>query len=79
MKNISLGGVRITSDEDFDIGQTLDVELFLPNGMTIEAVAKVVWIKRQPPGSEGLYDVGMEFMGLSGIARLELDSALDQD
>jgi len=77
--NLSVGGVRIYSDEDLDIGQTLELEFFLPNGITIEAVAKVVWIKKKQAGSEGLYDVGMEFTNLSEVAMMELDSVLNQD
>jgi hypothetical protein len=79
VKNLSIGGVRIYSDEDLDVGQTLELEFFLPNGITIEAAAKVVWIKKQQPGSEGLYDVGMEFTNLSEVALMELDSVLNQD
>src|SRR4030042_2504457 len=79
VKNLSIGGVRIYSDEDLDIGQTLDLEFLLPNGITIEAAAKVVWIKRQQPGSEGLYDGGMEFTNLSEVALTELASVLNQD
>jgi len=79
VQNLSLGGVRICSDQDLDIGQTLELELFLPNGITIEAAARVVWIKTQQPGSEGLYDVGMEFTNLSEVALMELDSVLNQD
>jgi len=79
VKNLSVGGVRIYSDEDLDIGQTLELEFFLPNGITIEAAAKVVWIKKQQAGSEGLYDVGMEFTNLSEVAMMELDSVLNQD
>ena len=78
VKNISGGGVRICSDEDLDIGRTLDLELLLPNGIAIEVVAKVVWIRKQPPGSEGLYDVGLEFIDLSETARMELDFILDE-
>jgi len=79
VQNLSLGGVRICSDQDLDIGQTLELELFLPNGITIEAAARVVWIKTQQPGSKGLYDVGMEFTNLSEVALMELDSVLNQD
>jgi c-di-GMP-binding flagellar brake protein YcgR len=79
VKNLSIGGVRIYSDENLDIGQTLELEFFLPNGITIEAAAKVVWIKKQQPGSEGLYDVGMEFTDLSEVALIELDSVLNRD
>jgi len=77
--NMSLGGVRISCDENLDIGQMLELEFFLPNGISIEASAKVVWIKKLPPGSEALYDVGMEFKKLSEVAVLELDTILNKE
>jgi c-di-GMP-binding flagellar brake protein YcgR len=77
--NMSLGGVRIDCDENLDIGQMLELEFFLPNGITIEASARVVWIKKLPPGSEALYDVGMEFQSLSDVAVLELDAVLNKE
>lgn len=77
--NMSLGGVRIDCDENLDIGQMLELEFFLPNGISIEASAKVVWIKKLPPGSEALYDVGMEFQRLSEVAGLELDTILNKE
>jgi len=76
---MSLGGVRIDCDENLDIGQMLELEFFLPNGISIEASAKVVWIKKLPPGSEALYDVGMEFKKLSEVALLELDTILNKE
>jgi c-di-GMP-binding flagellar brake protein YcgR len=77
--NMSLGGVRIDCDENLDIGQMLELEFFLPNGISIEVSAKVVWIKRLPPGSEAFYDVGMEFQRLSEVAVLELDAVLNKE
>ena len=77
--NMSFGGVRIDCDENVDIGQMLELEFFLPNGITIDALAKVVWIKKLPPGSEALYDVGMEFIRLSELAELELDAVLNKE
>jgi c-di-GMP-binding flagellar brake protein YcgR len=77
--NMSLGGVRIDCDENLDIGQMLELEFFLPNGISIEASAKVVWIKKLPPGSEALYDVGMEFQRLSEVDVLELDAVLNKE
>jgi len=76
VSNLSLGGVRIYSDERLDIGQELDLEFFLPSGALLEAKARVVWLKELPPGSPGIYDVGLEFLALSGKTRNELSSVL---
>jgi c-di-GMP-binding flagellar brake protein YcgR len=76
VSNLSLGGVRIYSDERLDIGQELDLEFFLPNGAVLEARAKVVWLKELPPGSQGVYDMGLEFLALPKKVRKELSIVL---
>jgi hypothetical protein len=78
VSNLSSGGVRIYSVQRLDIGQELDLEFFLPNGSVLEAKARVIWIKELPPGSKGIYDVGMELIKLSGKARKELALVLRQ-
>ncbi len=78
VNNLSLQGVRIYSDEHLDVGQTLELEFYFPNGMTLEVIARVVWIKKQMPGSRGLYDVGMEFINLSEAAQKELSAVLEE-
>jgi len=77
VSNLSLGGVRIYSDERLDIGQELELEFFLPNGVVVKASARVVWSKELPPGSQGVYDVGLEFLALSKRARKELSHILE--
>jgi len=74
--NISLGGVRIYSDERTDVGQEVELEFFLPAGSTVRAKARVVWIKELPPGAPGIYDVGLEFVALSKKAREELSKVV---
>jgi hypothetical protein len=76
VSNLSLGGVRIYSDERFYVGQKLELEFFFPNGSIIKATAGVVWTKELPPGSEAIFDVGMEFTELSEEARKELEGVL---
>ncbi|MDH7512340.1 MAG: PilZ domain-containing protein [Clostridiales bacterium] len=78
VSNLSLGGVRIYSDERLDTAQVLDLEFFLPNGSVVGAKARVVWVKELPPGSKGVYDVGMELIKLSGKAWKELALVLRQ-
>ena len=76
VSNISLGGVRIYSDERLDVGQELELEFFFPNRTVVKAKARVVWIKELPPGSRGIYDVGLEFVAFPKKAREELSSVL---
>jgi c-di-GMP-binding flagellar brake protein YcgR len=76
VSNLSLGGVRIYSDERLDIGQELDLEFFLPHGSVLEARARVVWLKELPSESLGIYDVGLEFLALPQKARKELSLVL---
>jgi len=65
VSNLSLGGVRIFSDEWLGVGEKLALEFFLPDGSTVEAITKVAWIKEMPEEGEAVYDVGMEFLELS--------------
>jgi hypothetical protein len=63
--NISLAGVRIYSNKPLKIGQALEIELLIPSGNSLKAIVRVVWINAMPPGSEALYDVGLEFLNIA--------------
>ncbi len=63
--NISLAGLRIYSNKPFKKGQAMEIELLLPSGDSLKAIVKVVWINALPPGSEALYDVGLEFLNIA--------------
>jgi c-di-GMP-binding flagellar brake protein YcgR len=62
VSDISVGGVRVYSDERYEVGQKLELELFFPNDVSGKSIARVVWIKELPPGSGAVYDVGLEFL-----------------
>lgn len=76
ISDISLGGVRIFSDEPLMEGKGLHLELHLPLKQEVTATARVVWIKELPPGSEARYDVGLEFIHLPSPAMDELKTIL---
>ena len=76
VSNLSLVGVRIYSDERLNVGGRLELEFFLPDGSTVEARAKVAWIKEMPEGAEAVYDVGMEFVELREEAIKKLKTVL---
>ena len=74
ISNISPGGARIYSDEPLKEGKGVQIELELPSGKSVTATARVVWIDELPPGSEGRFDVGLEFLVISDEAFDELKS-----
>ena len=65
VSDLSLGGVRIFSDDPLEVGEQLALEFFLPDGSTVKALTKVTWIKEMPENAEAVFDVGMEFVELS--------------
>jgi hypothetical protein len=75
--NISLGGVRIYSDEPIEVGKRLEIEFFLPEDVSIIAIVRVVWIEKLPPDARAPYDVGLEFIDLPPHALKELESVLE--
>jgi len=76
VSDLSLGGVRIYSDEWLAVGGHLELEFYLPDGTTVEARAKVAWLKEMPEEAEAIYDVGMEFVELSKDATKKLKTVL---
>jgi Tfp pilus assembly protein PilZ len=58
--DMSLGGVRIYSDQRFRPGERLTLELMTADALTT-FTAEVVWIEELPAGSPATYDVGLRF------------------
>lgn len=75
--NISLAGVRIYSNKPFKKGQALEIELLLPSGDSLKAIVRVVWISALPPGSEALYDVGLEFLDIADDVIPKLQTVME--
>jgi hypothetical protein len=66
--DISLGGVRIFSDDKLRIGELLKMEFFLPDVEPVTYTAEVVWIEPLPTGSPARFDVGLKFIQLDPAA-----------
>lgn len=60
--DVSLGGVRIYSDEFHAEGRELELELFLADGSSLECTARVVWTMKLPQGAPARYEVGLAFL-----------------
>ncbi len=77
ISDISLGGVRIFSNERIRKGKRLELELFLPQGQSLIVTAKVAWIRPLPKGSASPFDMGLEFISLPPNAMKELKTVLE--
>ena len=75
--NISLGGIRIYSDEEFKVGKRLDLELILPDDTILSCTARVVWQQLLPEGEKAAYDVGLQFLQISDGALHSLSQVLE--
>jgi hypothetical protein len=65
--DVSRGGARIQTHEPLAPGRRLLLEIDLPGGPTVEAIARVAWARLEGPSSSGaqapLYGLGLEFLG----------------
>ena len=75
-KDISLGGARILSDADFEIGDRLDLEVLLPDGSTVRCWAQVVWVAKQEMSAPAPFEVGLKFTDLASEDVQRLAGAL---
>lgn len=62
--DISLGGLRIFSDEERKIGELLKLEFFLPDVPPVTYTAEVVWVDPLEEGGPARFDVGLKFIQL---------------
>jgi hypothetical protein len=62
--DISLGGLRIFSDDNLRVGELLKLEIFLPEIPPVTYTAEVVWTEQLPAGSPARFDVGLKFIQL---------------
>lgn len=76
--NISLGGIRIYSDETFKIGRRLEIELLLPDDLVVRCTMRVVWQSPLPEGSKAKYDTGLQFLDVPADGLQRLTEVLEQ-
>lgn len=76
-QDISLGGMRIYSDEAIRKGTKLELELFLPDASSVTCKVEVVWIDALPAGSPAKHDVGLKFIDIRSEDRARLATVLE--
>ena len=66
--DVSLGGIRIYSDEPMKVAELLKMEFFLPDTPPVTYTAEVVWIEPLEKGAPARFDVGLKFIQLEPAA-----------
>jgi PilZ domain-containing protein len=74
--DVSLGGVRIYSDDELRVGELLKMEFFLPDVPPVPYTAEVVWIEHLSDGAPARFDVGLKFIQLEPEGRQFLAKVL---
>lgn len=71
-QDISLGGMRVFSDVQFDVGSKLDLDVLLPDGSWVRCWTEVVWTVELDGSALARFDLGLKFtdMAPSDIRRL---------
>jgi hypothetical protein len=75
--DVGLGGMRVYSDEPFQIGARFEIELFLPDGGSVTCLTEVVWIRSLSTQQPAKYDVGLQFLDVPDRARERLGEVLE--
>jgi c-di-GMP-binding flagellar brake protein YcgR len=76
--DISRGGMRIYAEQAPTKGSELDIELFLPDNVSVACRVQVVWIEELPAGSPARFDVGLRFVDITDEDRARLGGVLDE-
>lgn len=62
-RDLSLGGVRILTDDSLAVGKRLEIELFLPDGGSLTVDVRVAWVR--PLNDDfAQYEAGLEFLAM---------------
>lgn len=76
--DISLGGVRVFSDDEHRIGEHLELELFMPDGNSVTLDTHVVWVDPLEKGGPAKFEVGLRFVDIAKSDLDRLQSMLDE-
>jgi hypothetical protein len=63
--DISLGGVRVYSDDPYRVGGLVKMEFFVEGVVPVTYTAEVVWVEVIASGDPAKFDGGLKFVNLA--------------
>ena len=76
-RNVSLGGMRVYSDDELTVGTPLELDLLLDGDEVARCWARIAWIEKLDGGSGASYDIGLEFTDMGEADRARLNRVLE--
>ena len=76
--DVSLGGMRVYTDDELQVGTRLEIDLLLDGDVTARCWARIAWVDRLSGDARALYDIGLEFIDMSDEDRSLLMKALKE-
>jgi len=64
-RDVSLGGIRVYSDESFAVGDRLDVDVLVPDTDPVRCWAEVVWVSELGAQESAKFDIGLKFIDMA--------------
>lgn len=79
VQDISMGGVRVYTDDRHQVGEHLELELFLPEGEAVTLDTQVMWVDALGADAPAKFEIGLRFVDLPEIDRERLEAVLRED
>jgi len=64
-QDISIGGMRVLTDEHFEPGSKLELDVLLPEGDAVRCWAEVVWLTKLDESARARCEVGLRFIDMA--------------
>ena len=74
--DVSLGGMRVYSDELLKVGMRLELDLRVDGGRSLDFLARVVRVEVLPVGGPAAFDVALEFLDVTPDVQKMLEARL---
>ena len=74
--DVSLGGMRVYTDDHLEVGMRLEIDLLLDPDRTTTCWARVAWVEKLADGASAAFDIGLEFLDMSAEDLRLLKAAL---
>jgi Tfp pilus assembly protein PilZ len=79
VQDISMGGVRVFTDDQHQVGERLELELFLPDAEAVTLDTEVMWIDALAKDAPAKFEIGLRFIDLSPDDSKRLEQVLRED
>jgi hypothetical protein len=79
IQDLSLGGIQVVSDQAFQPGAVLELEIPILGDKLVRTVAKVIWCRPAPKPNNAEYNSGIQFIPMYEEDLLKLNQYLKKE